>query len=226
MTTKDSTSSELTTFENGELTPFDEDYDKSKFEFYQIEDEETGRRYYIPDLSGNVDLFRAIHECQPKSRIPPELKIASAALWCVLGSSVKVSKLINLPAITIRQWYKEPWWHMAVRETRKAKNEEFDAKLTGLLDEAIGEIGDRLAKGETIVTKEGELRRVPVSTRNLATLLGILYDKRALSRGDPTSKVVKVDVNEHLEKVAGRLERLVGKIPEPTVVDGEFEDVT
>ena len=117
---------------------------------------------------------------------------------------------------------------MAVREVRKAKNEEFDAKLTGLLDDTIVEIQDRLMNGETVVDKQGELKRVPVSTRNLATLLGIVYDKRALTRGDPTSKVVRVDVNEHLTDVAKKLSKMVDKIPapmEPVTVDGEFTKI-
>jgi hypothetical protein len=211
-----------------ELTEFDEEFHAPSTEFYVVTDPFTQRDYHIPDLSGNIDLIKAIQECNPRSPYPPEMKIASAALWCVLGSSVKVSKMLRIPDITIRSWYKEPWWHMAVREVRKTKNEEFDAKLTGLLDDTIVEIQDRLMNGETVVDKQGELKRVPVSTRNLATLLGIVYDKRALTRGDPTSKVVRVDVNEHLTDVAKKLSKMVDKIPtpmEPITVDGEFTQI-
>ena len=213
---------------NNELTPFDEEFHAPSTEFYVVEDPFTKKEYYIPDLSGNIDLIKAIQECNPKSPYPPEIKIASAALWCVLGSSRKVAKMLNMPDITIRSWYREPWWHMAVREVRKNKNEEFDAKLTGLLDDTIVEIQERLMHGETVVDKTGELRRVPVSTRNLATLLGIVYDKRALTRGDPTSKVVRVDTNEHLAEVAKKLSKMVDKIPQPIekiTIDGEFTSV-
>jgi len=211
-----------------QLTEFDEEFHAPQGEFFVVEDPFTKREYYIPDLSGNIDLIKAIQECNPRSPYPPELKIASAALWCVLGSSVKVSKMIRIPDITIRSWYKEPWWHMAIREVRKAKNEEFDAKLTGLLDDTIVEIQDRLMNGETVVDKNGELKRVPVSTRNLATLMGIVYDKRALTRGDPTSKVVRVDTNEHLAEVAKKLSKMVDKIPTPiesVTIEGEFKEI-
>ena len=212
-----------------ELSPYDEEFHAPSTEFFVVVDPFTKKEYHIPDLSGNIDLFKAIQECNPKSPTPPEMKIASAALWAVLGSSHKVGRMLGIPNNTIRSWYKEPWWHMAIREVRKTKNEEFDAKLTGLLDDTIVEIQDRLSKGETVIDKNGELRRVPVSTRNLATLMGIVYDKRALTRGDPTSKVVRVDVNEHLTHVADKLSRLVDKIPTPMeniTVDGEFVEIT
>jgi len=192
--------------------------------FYRVKDPDTGIEYNIPDMSANHDLIKVIADSAPPQgvRIPPEQKIAACALWTVLGSSAKVSRVLGINERTIRHWYHEPWWAIATREIRKTKNEELDATLTGLLEATVHEISDRLRNGENILDKNGELRKVPVNTRTLATTLGVVYDKRALLRGDPTSKVARVDVNEHLNEVARKLEKLVGKIPEPTTVEGEF----
>lgn len=195
--------------------------------YYRVKDPDTGIKYTIPDMSANHDLLKIVQDATLRGGgYTPEQKISAAALWTVLGSSEKVSRITGLPARVVRTWYHEPWWHVAIREVRKHKNEEMDATLTGLLEATMVEISDRLQKGETVVDKNtGELRRVPVNLRTLATTLGVMYDKRALLRGDPTSKVAKVDVSEHLSQVAQKLEKLVGKIPVPEVVDGEFEEV-
>jgi len=197
-----------------------------KSSFYEVVDEETGRKYRIPDLSENVDLIKIVHDAVPNARkYGPEIRIAAAALYTVLGNSYKVGAFLGVDSRIVRHWFHEPWWHIAIREVRKTKNEELDAHLTGLLEETVEELADRVHNGETIVSKDGALTRVPLKARDLATVMGITYDKRALLRGDPTSKVARVDVNEHLEQVAAKLEKLVGHIPNPQIYDGEFEDV-
>jgi hypothetical protein len=66
---------------------------------------------------------------------------------------------------------------------------------------------------------------VPVKTRDLATVMGIAFDKRELMRRDPTEKTKQGEVAEHLANVAEKLAKMVEKIPDPVVVDGEFKEV-
>lgn len=191
-----------------------------------VTDPETGKEYKVPNLSGSPDLVKMIQESNPKYRkIPPETRILAAGLYMVLNSTRKVAQILDFHESNISAWKKEPWWHAATREIRKTKNEELDNKFTSLLDDIVDEIADRVNNGETVVDKDGNIHKVPAKLSQLATTMGITYDKRALLRGDPTSKVAKVDVNEHLENVAARLEKLVGKIPEPEIFEGEFDEI-
>jgi hypothetical protein len=47
---------------------------------------------------------------------------------------------------------------------------------------------DRLENGDPVLIS-GEIRRTPVSARDLAMVAAIVYDKRALLREDPTAIV-------------------------------------
>ena len=195
--------------------------------YFSYKDESTGRKYTFPDLTDNVDLIRIVRDAEsPNSKIPVDIKIAAAAMYVVVPSSYKIGAYLGISPEQVRKWYHKPWWHVAVREVRKLKNEELDGQLTALLEDVVLEVGNRVHNGEDVIdSKTGQLRKVPVKTRDLATIMGITYDKRAILRADPTSKTQKSDAQEHLEKVASKLEKLVGKIPEPTIVDGEFEEI-
>lgn len=194
--------------------------------FYTVTDPDTGRKYNIPDLTGNIDLIQAIKEAHPKGKISPEEKITAAALWLVLGSSYKVSDIMQIPDRTIRAWTTEPWWFLALREVKKAKNEELDAKMTSLLEDITAELVDRVHNGDSKVDRDGNLVRVPVNLAHLGATFAAIFDKRAVLRADPNTKVAKTDVTEHLEQVASKLERLVGKIPNPTTIeDAEYTEV-
>ena len=194
--------------------------------FYEVTDPDTKRKYMIPDMSGNVDVLKAVNDAaESPSRYAPEVKVAAAALYVVLPSSRKVARMLDLNDRTIRYWRHEPWWHVVTREVRKTKNEELDAQLTDLLELSVGELADRITNGETVIDqKTGQLRVIPVKTRDLAGAMHIVFDKREMLRRDPVSNTKETAVSEHLANVAEKLEKLVGKIPEPVVVEGEFRE--
>lgn len=195
--------------------------------YFSYKDPNTGRKYAFPDMTDNVDLIKIVRDSEaPNSIYPVETKIAAAAMYVVVPSSYKIGAHLGISPDIVRKWYHKPWWHVAVREVRKLKNEELDGTLTDLLEGTVTEIADRVQNGEEVIdNKTGKLKRVPMRAKDLATVMGIAYDKRAILRADPNAKTNKSDTQEHLEKVAERLEKLVGKIPEPTIVDGEFTEV-
>ena len=115
---------------------------------------------------------------------------------------------------------------MVTRVVRKMKDEELDANLTDVLSFSMEQITDRLINGNLVLDKDGNERRIPISARDLTTNFAILFDKRTILRADPTSKQSNSDVTDHLQSVADKLERLVGKIPSPEVIDGEFKEIS
>lgn len=195
--------------------------------FYQVEDPWSQKKYNIPDMSGETDILEMVKESHPKSKYPPEFKLQACALWAVLGSQLKVAAILNVNQHLISDWSREIWWPIALKQIRKLKDEELDASFTGMLESLSEELQKRIQGGDTIVDpKTGETRLQPVKARELATILGIVYDKRAIHRADPTSKAKHTEIAEHLENVSKRLETLVGKIPKPITVDGEFSEVS
>ena len=58
--------------------------------------------------------------------------------------------------------------------------------LTMINDQATTELLDRLKNGDPYIVA-GEVKRKPVSARDLALVAAITFDKRALARNAPTS---------------------------------------
>jgi uncharacterized protein YbjT (DUF2867 family) len=61
-----------------------------------------------------------------------------------------------------------------------------DRKLSKVLDLAVKNIEERIVDGDPY-TAQGEVRFKPVSAKDLAIILGVVYDKRALIRGEATT---------------------------------------
>lgn len=139
-----------------------------------------------------------------------EDKIEAAIAWLITGSSVEAGKLSGVNDRTIRNWMQQPWWEDILREAQGRKQKELDALWTGLIHKTATEIKDRIDNGETVITKTGE-KKIPVKAKDLAVIMAIAVDKRALARGQATHRTEKVNVDERLSKLGNKLEE-TGKV--------------
>jgi len=135
-----------------------------------------------------------------------EDKVRAASAMMVTGSSLKASKLVGIPAATIRWWANQSsWWPELIKAVRKEKQDELDAVQTDVIHKSLDELNDRLDNGDEVITKDGDKVRKKLGGRDLAIIHGTLFDKRQLVRGDPTSKVGKSDTDA-IEALAQRFE--------------------
>ena len=111
---------------------------------------------------------------------------------------------------TMYCWKRKPWWMKLQKEIRKAKGDEFDAMATEAIHKSVGAVIDRLDNGDYHLDKEGGLVRVPVKAKDAAVIGAVLYDKRALGRGDPTSKVERSSPEDSLKKLADAFLKMTG----------------
>ena len=153
-----------------------------------------------------------------------EEKIRTAALWLMGHSSYELEPILQIPAETIRTWMVSSWWKDLLKELRRAKNDELDIMLTRVMHKTAKQLEDRVENGNyKFNPKTGEQERVPLSSSELAKDgLGIPFDKRALTRGDATSRRENVEVNQEamLEQLANQFAKIV-KQNEPKVIDVE-----
>lgn len=133
-------------------------------------------------------------------------RLDAALAWLITGNTVEASKLCGVPDRTIREWMSKEWWEPILEEARKAKQKELDAVWTRIIHKAAVEINDRLDNGDSVVTKFGKIEKLPIRARDLSFILSVVADKRALARGEPTSRSEKKTVEESLNSVAKRLE--------------------
>ena len=154
----------------------------------------------------------------------PEQRVAACAFYCIGESSRKIEKLLGIPAATVRYWMQQPWWTDLLRQVKKAYQEELDGKLTRIIHKSVQQLEDRVENGNIIRDPQtGELVRVPLRANELSKDgLGIPFDKRALTRGDPTSKIVKETISPEkmLEQLAEQFISIVEK-HQPKAIDGE-----
>jgi len=184
---------------------------------FNLNDEEV---LYNPELSDRATQSVAdIHSREArvlefmyssKQKYTPVQKMQAVAAFVLTGSPAKAARLSGVDSGSIRYWKaKAPWWSMAVTEARKRKQDQFDGIMTGLLDKTLGELADRLVRGDPLVNKAtGKMRRQKLSARDLIAVWNTLFEKRALMRGDPTSSVEKNSFDTDMKKLAETLTKL------------------
>lgn len=132
----------------------------------------------------------------PNSPYSPEQKIAAAQAYLITGTSVRAQKYCGVKADIIRTWKsKSGWWADVFETVKKQKNDELEATFTRIMDSGLNAVADRIENGDTKIGKDGSLINVPMGGKELAIVVSIMYDKRALLRGDVTSRVEKKDGN-------------------------------
>ena len=167
----------------------------------------------------------------------PQQRIQAATVWTVTGNCAEVERQTGIPYHTVWFWKtKSIWWKELVRQVRKAKQEELDGMLTGIIISGAEQLKERIEHGNhrVHIGDEGQRTdyRVPLSSSELAKdALGIPFDKRALLRGDPTSRTER-GTNEEttalLTQLAKNFESFAkqvkpGYLPSE-VVEGEFTE--
>ena len=154
-----------------------------------------------------------------KARYTVEEKLAAVLAYVMTGSVRGVVRLTGFRQQTISAWKNESsWWTDAYMSIKKEKQDEIDGGLTTIIHAASSEIIDRITNGDEFIDKNGDARRKKMTGKELAWVMGISYDKRALLRGDPTSRTEKVDYNKQLEDLRAEFGAMAKEHLDRTVI--------
>ena len=89
---------------------------------------------------------------------------------------------------TVRHWRLTDWFKDLVAEIQREDDNSVDAKLTKIVSKSLDNVVDRLENGDFMYDpKLGKFVRRPISGRDTARIADIMFDKRNLLRGKPTS---------------------------------------
>jgi DNA-binding transcriptional regulator YdaS (Cro superfamily) len=159
-----------------------------------------------------------------------EQRITTVAYYSVLGSLSKAAKLAGVHPRTVVYWkQKSPWWRATLANIRKYRQDELDTKLTNIIHKSVEQLEDRIINGNTVVTKRGDKIQVPLQAKELAAAgLSVPYEKRALLRGEATSRNERSQTTEQLLAIlADKFIKIAGKVAENSqpmvgrVIEGE-----
>ena len=130
-------------------------------------------------------------------------KINACCVFAVSGNSRRTAEITKVPEATIRAWKQTIWWQEITVRIYEEQDEGLSSKLTSLVDKAVEAINDRLEHGDYLYNpKMDKLIRKPIGARDLAAVTVMAVDKRQLLRGEPTSRVEKVSVDERMKDLA------------------------
>lgn len=146
-----------------------------------------------------------------------EDRIEAAIAWLITGSTDEAEKLCGIPSRTIRSWQKTDWWDDILDQAKGIKQKEVDALWTGAIHKATAELKDRLLNGDWHLTRQGTQERIPVKARDLVTITATLVDKRAMARGQATTRSEKVTVEEKLDRIGSKLEEQANEHKQTTI---------
>ena len=124
----------------------------------------------------------------------PAPRYNAALAWTITGSSMAASKLCNVSDRQLREWVGQPWWSNTVDNIIRLKRREMDGRLQGILERGLDVLSNRLEYGDTVL-HNGQERRLPVRAKDAAVIVGIVYDKLALLRGQVTSRTERVNLS-------------------------------
>ena len=198
---------------------------------YYIDDNNQKRYIVLEKQGGNMDGHTTNPQGQERKLVrrtkgwwPESKKIEAATLHVAVGNMVQVSKLTKIPLPTLRNWSEEPWWSSIQQRVKREANEETDSKFSKVVDKALDKLQVAIEKGDYIYDiKKGELANIPMTGRDLATVAGIVFDKRQLLRGEAT-KITKssTDTEQHLRALAEKFAQLVKSKEEKVIPTEEY----
>jgi len=148
---------------------------------------------------------------------PISKKVEAAVAFFNCGNTKRAAKDVGIPWNLLSAWrFKSPWWDEVQLKLKTEKQAELDASITNYLHEAQDAALDRLKNGDYRLTPSGELKRVPMSGKDIALTSATFFDRRALLRGDATSIQRKQDP---LRDIKGKLEAFA-QYSKATEIDG------
>lgn len=154
-----------------------------------------------------------------KVQYPIEIVLDLMSMYVSSGNLRGSATSVGVNHETASDWTKQQWFHDVMDLVKFEHQKKLEGKMTSLLEKSVNELEDRLTNGD-VDAKTGERR--PVMAAQIANIIGTLYDKRALIRGEPTSRVEKTSVEQRLNKLRGRFED-IGK-SQPVLIEQEPEE--
>lgn len=168
-----------------------------------------------PDEVSEDSLDIELHDLYAANgKYTPEQKVEAVMAYLVTGTSRKASKICEVPEGTIRWWKKAAvWWMDVYDECKKKKQEELDASFTNVIHEGVEILADRMKNGDSkLVAKTGDVVNIPMSGRDVAISLAVMFDKRQLLRGEATSRSEKVSETDRLDKLQQQFEKMAQEV--------------
>lgn len=133
-------------------------------------------------------------------------RLNAAFAYVLTGYVDQAASICGVHRRTLQDWVHTDWFQELIKEARSQKQDELDGVWTGIIHQSAEKVLERVKKGDPVVDKKtGEVVYIPVKAKDLAVITAILADKRALLRGQVTTRVEKITTDQRLNKIQEKL---------------------
>ena len=147
-------------------------------------------------------------------------RISAAMAYVTEGNLKAVERVTNISYNTLKLWKDLEWWPIALDFCHRRKDKELEGKLTRIINDSVNEISDRVRNGDWSVQKDGNKVRVPMKARDLAVITNLIYDKRAMLRGESPALLQKTSQEDKLKQLENKFNEFSAQLKAKTI-EGE-----
>lgn len=142
-------------------------------------------------------------------------KIEVITTYLALGNLALASRVLNIPAITVRQWKMTQWWKDMEAELRTEENLQMSNRLQKIIESTLAVAEDRIAKGDFIYdNRTGQLVRKPVPLKDAHKVAMDMMNRRDDLVSRRPENVDMASIDDRLAKLAAKFEEIAGtKVP-------------
>ena len=134
--------------------------------------------------------------------------VQAADIFAGKGITHETAAELGLTHDEFTAWAMTQDGHDEIQKAHLRLSSKLDARLSFLIDKVSADLETRLIQGNKIFNrKTGEFDFVPIEGRDLAVILGVLFDRRQLLRKQPT-KITEKD--QKLEELTDKLRQIGG----------------
>jgi len=157
------------------------------------------------------------------------------------GSQTKVSKLTGIPQSTIATWIKTDWWAEQLLKLSNQLEDQILANNEKIVTESQEQLLDRIENGDfrlvktkkalknddgsLEVSEDYELKRIPMTGKDLTISGGTHQDKRRIQLNLPTNISSSVASDENLKKVMDKCFALGSQVKQVNSVPGKCTEI-
>lgn len=174
------------------------------------------------------DLAKSVYYDHPEmhtGHASKEQKVTAAVAYLMGHSFPTAARIAGVSKPTIYDWkYRSSWWNELLNHLKMHHDADMEARTSGIISKALEAVEDRIDNGDEVLTKDGEVKRKAVGGRDMAIIVGTLYDKRQLMRNQPTNISASSTDQDRLERLKEQYEQLAEK--KVNSLEGEYTEVT
>jgi hypothetical protein len=114
---------------------------------------------------------------RPAETLSDSERLDCARQFFLTGNLSAIAREKGISYNDLLDMARAPWWGEEVRNLEREANAQLKVRLTKVLGKTLDELEDRLERGD-LVWRDHGLREVPVPARDLATIAGVVFEKK------------------------------------------------